>query len=433
MATMRKADGPRRALATHARPQHYEAVVVGAGPAGVTCMGNLLERRVGPILWVDDGFDGGRVNRYYREVPSNTKVKLFIDFATAVQPFRKIVSGQSSRGRWDEPEDHETVDCAKPDKLQHMRVLEQEKGCSLSHAADMMLMLTDGLRRMPGVVSHVGRMSEAILDERSSQWSVRIEGRDSSSPVTAKRLVLCTGASPKQPALPISIPDIESLDLDTVLSPSRLHHALSPLGPPTGPKTVAVVGASHSAILVLMNLCKLASTVKPDLRVRWFTRHPLRYAVYMDGWILRDNTGLKGEAAAWAKANLEPEIFANSDVSKYIEPISYEAGAEAETFAEHMSDCDYYIQAIGYERDPLPSLRTSSGKEIAPMYNHETGDFSYNPTGDDTDASAKKLPGVYGAGIAFPERVRDPHGNVEMAVGMFKFMKYVKRVSPSWN
>ena len=430
MATMRKADGPRRALATPARPQHYEAVVVGAGPAGVTCLGNLLERRLGPILWVDDGFDGGRVNRYYREVPSNTKVKLFIDFATTVQPFRRIVSGQPSRGRWDEPD--ESLACAKPDKLQHMRVLEQDKGCSLSHAADMMLTLTEGLKRMPEVTTDTGRVSDAVLDERTSQWSVRVDGRESSAPVTAKRLILCTGASPKKPSLPVAIPNAEELDLDTVLSPSRLHLALSPLGPPTGPKTVAVIGASHSAILVLMNLYKLASTVKPDLRIRWFTRHALRYAVYMDGWILRDNTGLKGEAAVWAKENLEPETFTKSDVSKYIEPISNEAGAEAEVFAEHMVDCDYFIQAIGYERDALPSLKTSSGTEISPQYNHETGGFSYNPTKDDASSSTK-LPGMYGAGIAFPEQVKDPHGNVEMAVGMFKFMKYIKRVSPSWN
>jgi len=47
----------------------YAAVVVGAGPAGITVMGNLLERNLGPVLWVDDGFNGGRVNRSYREVP----------------------------------------------------------------------------------------------------------------------------------------------------------------------------------------------------------------------------------------------------------------------------------------------------------------------------------------------------------------------------
>lgn len=50
-------------------PQKYAAVVVGAGPAGLTVLGNLLERQLGKIAWVDPLFRGGRVNRKYREVP----------------------------------------------------------------------------------------------------------------------------------------------------------------------------------------------------------------------------------------------------------------------------------------------------------------------------------------------------------------------------
>jgi len=40
--------------------------------------------------------------------------------------------------------------------------------------------------------------------------------------------------------------------------------------------------------------------------------------------------------------------------------------------------------------------------------------------------------GLYGAGIAFPEKVLDPEKNVEYAVGLFKFMKYLQRVVPAW-
>jgi NADPH-dependent 2,4-dienoyl-CoA reductase/sulfur reductase-like enzyme len=47
----------------------YEAVVVGAGPAGLAAVGNLLEQKKSPILWVSDSFSGGRLDRYYREVP----------------------------------------------------------------------------------------------------------------------------------------------------------------------------------------------------------------------------------------------------------------------------------------------------------------------------------------------------------------------------
>lgn len=48
----------------------YEAVVVGAGAGGIGVVGNLLEVQKAPLLWVDEGFDGGRLNRKYREVPS---------------------------------------------------------------------------------------------------------------------------------------------------------------------------------------------------------------------------------------------------------------------------------------------------------------------------------------------------------------------------
>lgn len=50
-------------------PQKCAAVVVGAGPAGLAIIGNLLERNVGKIAWIDPCFQGGRVNRKYREVP----------------------------------------------------------------------------------------------------------------------------------------------------------------------------------------------------------------------------------------------------------------------------------------------------------------------------------------------------------------------------
>ena len=54
----------------------YEAVVVGAGPAGVAVVGNLLEQKKAPILWVDHVFQGGRLNESYREVPRSVYLLL---------------------------------------------------------------------------------------------------------------------------------------------------------------------------------------------------------------------------------------------------------------------------------------------------------------------------------------------------------------------
>ena len=423
-----------RSATTMSNPtDSYEAVVIGGGAAGVTVVGNLLEQKVEPILWIDNAFNGGRINRCYREVPSNTKVALFIDFATAVAPFRKIVSNTPSRSRWEEPSESDGVSVSgKPDKLQALRNLEQAKGCQLSHAADMLLMLTEGLAKTPGVIAQKARVSDATLDEGTKKWTINLTSPVASEqtdrvPVSANRLIMCTGSSPNNSPLPVKIPSLHVLDLDCALSPTLLSTTLTPLGP----TSVAVIGASHSAILVLMNLYNLARTSKPDLRIKWLTRHPLRYAEQRDGWILRDNTGLKGAAAEWARNNLEPDTMPTSDVAKYVSKVAYTSGAEKETYEQHLQGVDFYVQAIGYSRDPIPTLKTSSGREIEPVFDHENGHFSYAGEGKDQQA-LQKLPGLFGAGIAWPARVVDPEGNVEYAVGFFKFMKHVKKVIGSW-
>lgn len=107
---------------------------------------------------------------------------------------------------------------------------------------------------------------------------------------------------------------VSGFDLDIALDPPLLAKLLGS----HKPLTMGVIGASHSAILVLRNLYNLASSTHPKLRIKWFTRHPLRYAEERDGWIFRDNTGLKGEVAVWAKENLEEDRLLISSVSKYL-------------------------------------------------------------------------------------------------------------------
>lgn len=64
--------------------------------------------------------------------------------------------------------------------------------------------------------------------------------------------------------------------------------------------TIAVFGSSHSAIIVLHHLVSLG--VKKIIN---FYRSPCRYAVDLGGSIFFDNTGLKGQAATWARENLD--------------------------------------------------------------------------------------------------------------------------------
>jgi hypothetical protein len=239
-------------------------------------------------------------------------------------------------------------------------------------------------------------------------------------------LVLCTGAAPRRVPLPLPENTLHPtpLDLDTTLSPTLLAKAL-PRGTPT---TVGVVGSSHSAVLVIMNLFNLAKTTHPHLRIRWFARSPtLRYAQYMDGWILYDNTGLKGNAATFAKENIDGDALATSPVGKFCERIDCSGGPEREaaTMQRELPGCKFVVQAVGYELNALPALRSRAKGPIEGLaYQHESGAFR--------DAAGHEVKGLFGAGIAFPERVVDKAGNTEYAVGFWKFMNYLKRVTPQW-
>jgi alpha-1,3/alpha-1,6-mannosyltransferase len=347
-------------------------------------------------------------------------VKRFVDYAEGVQAFRDVLK-----------------EMGRPNAYTHLKGLDQEDTCHIAQAADLCVMLTKGLDEEKGVFKQFGSVSRASWSEvitilytifpseadikQTNNWTVKIKS-DEKLPgpesVSSDLVVLCNGASPTTGPLPVK--EIKEIGLDPALKPSLLAKPL----PSDRNLTVAVIGASHSAILVLRNLYNLASSTHPKLRIKWFTRHPLRYAVEKDGWILRDNTGLKGAVATWAKENLEEDRLPSSDVSRFLEKVSTTKEQEQETYLAHLPSCTHVVQAIGFLHNELPVLERE-GKKLEVVYDHETGGFG--------DGEGKKVRGLYGAGIAWPERVVDPEGNVEMAVGLAKFMKYLKRVVPGWR
>ncbi|KAG0157376.1 hypothetical protein PDIDSM_4561 [Penicillium digitatum] len=405
------------------------AVVIGAGPAGVAVMGNLLERQLGTITWIDPSFEAGRVHSKYREVPSNTKVSLFQAFAKATQPFQKVIDNTKT-----------------PNAFTKLAKLDQEATCTLGFAADMVRGLTDGLMKMEEVYACHGFVKSANLNEtvsdliadlllcqmktyndtitQTSNWTISIKQNSSENLETVEttRLILCTGSFPTEAPIPVPGLDIQRLDLDIALKPTALAETI----PSDRPISVAIVGASHSAILAILNLTKLAQTSHPLLRISWFTRHPLRYAEYQDGWILRDNTGLKGLAADFARSELEDEKLPTSRAGQVLAKIDCAGGQEIESaqYHKHLPACDYLVQAVGYTRTSLPDL-SKNGVPLLMSFDHDNGTF-HEP------GCSAVIPGLFGAGIAFPERVVDPHGNEEYAVGFWKFMKFLKRVIPSW-
>lgn len=214
---------------------------------------------------------------------------------------------------------------------------------------------------------------------------------------------------------------LEQIELDVALDRPSLREKLCC----EKEATVAVIGSSHSAIVVIMHLFELASTSHPHLKIKWFTRRELRYAVQMDGWILLDNTGLKGKSAEFARTHLEDDKIKQSPVGQYLEKFDCSV-KEDEVYREQLPQCTHVVQAIGFTRDPIPPLRMGLQPLEKLAYDNRTGLFK--------DSQGHQIPGLCGAGIAFPERVVDPAGNSEYAVGFWKFMRYLRRVVPEhWD
>ncbi|KAH8947723.1 hypothetical protein BDL97_11G057900 [Sphagnum fallax] len=213
---------------------------------------------------------------------------------------------------------------------------------------------------------------------------------------SSKALMPFVGSHPR------SLPDtgVEELLLDDVLTPTRIPELV------TDDDTVGVIGSSHSAILALKNLHECATT-RPKRIINFF-QSPLLFAIYKEGWILYDNTGLKGEAADWAKQELQS---GNLEKEKKLERICVKDYSPEEQ-VKSWQQCTKLVHAVGFDRNPLPKI-LFNGDELKQI--------SYDPH------TGKIADGLYGCGIAFPEKTVDPYGNQEYAVGFWKFMRYAQK------
>lgn len=281
-----------------------EWLVIGAGPAGIAAVGKLLDHQVAKeqILWLDPSFQVGDLGAKWQNVPSNTKVALFLQFLNGCRSFR-----------YKERSNIFAIDQLNP----HDHCLLKEIVAPLQWVTDH---LSSSVKTIHG---------EALaLNLRNGCWEVKTR---SSSLIRAKNVILAIGAEAK--TLPYAHPPL--LPLEVALNPHQLADQIDPQD------VVGVFGSSHSALLALMNLMAL----KPKM-VHNFYRSPHLYAVEMQDWILFDNTGLKGLAAQWARQHLEgtpPENLKRLLVSD-------------RAFEEVLAVCTKVIYAVGFERRKLPVL-----------------------------------------------------------------------------
>jgi len=336
--------------------------VVGAGPAGIAAVGKLLDEGVAPsdLGWIDTHFEVGDFGRKWKHVPSNTRVELFLRFLENFQSF----SYDRNLKRFD-------LDTVNP-----------ADNCKLKLAVDSLQWVTENLREKV----HCFTDEALSLKLHKNRWELTLRG----SKIYSKNVILATGAEPKT----LDLKGPTEIALEVALDPALLSKEVNEKD------TIGVFGSSHSAVLILANLLSLN---RNNIEVINFYRSTHLYAVPMDGWILFDNTGLKGYAANWARKYLDGENPPNLKRLLCSDPL----------FETALSSCNKAVYAVGFKNRTLPHIEGFGNT----TYNDKTGIIA---------------PGLFGVGIGFPQAQVDPFLNLEYRVGLWKFADYLNCIIPIW-
>lgn len=340
-------------------PLHW--TIIGAGASGIAAVGKLMDLGVSPknIGWIDPHFTVGDLGLKWSQVPSNTSVELFLNFLNDCLSFNF--------------KNH-------PNKF-HIESLDIKETCFLKDIVEPVQWVSDHLKSK--TVAH--QTTAMALNLKNRHWEIKTTQKT----LYSKNVILAIGGECKS----LSYTGFKSIDLEIALNMEKLKKEIHPHD------SVAVFGASHSAVLVLANLATL--DVKKVIN---FYKSPHKYAVFLKDWTLYDETGLKGFAAKWAKKNLDdklPENFKRVLTSDH-------------TFDEELAMCNKAIYAVGFERRKLPILE-------------QYEDLTYD------DRTGIIAPGLFGIGLAFPQAKFNPLGQLDYRVGLWKFMDYLNSILPIWE
>ena len=322
-------------------------------------MGRLLDRGIPPenIAWVDPAFAAGDLGQKWRSVSSNTIAATFLSYLNGSAAFRFSEAPPMPLG-----------------------AIEPQETCALALVADPLVWVTQHLRERVDAFE----MTATALSLQERRWRIETGDRQ----LASENVILAVGAVPKK----LDYPQLDEIAVEVALDPEKLAEQ------PLEGSTVAVFGSSHSSMIALPHLLR-----HPVEKVINFYRSPLKYAVYLDDWILFDDTGLKGRAAVWAREHIDGVYPDRLERCWVFSP----------EFEQQLAACDRVIYTVGFERRKLPE--TPQWGQLD--YNQQIGILG---------------PGLFGLGIAFPEYAEDPYGYGQHRVGLKKFMDYLDSVLPLW-
>lgn len=337
--------------------------IVGAGPAAIAALGMLLDLGIpAPMIrWIDPEFNVGRLGKYYANVPGNGKTEAYIQFLNACECFKECDS------------------CA----LRALRENDTQDRCVLLLVIDALKDLTEYLAQQVGA----RQTTVAKVHSVDGVWNVLLATGES---FTTHNIVLATGSHP----ISLNYQVKEEIPLDIALDKKTLQTLIDP------DDTIAVVGGSHSAMLILKYLHEFGVP-----RVMNFYKHPIVYDYDLGEGNATGFNGLKGAVANWAYYTLEKQQPASI--------IRLRNTQEARD--SWISFCNKIIYAIGYERNELSFL--GSLEPCAESYDPNNGVIASR---------------IFGIGIAFPEQRPSEEEKPQNLIGIIDFMKYAQRVVPIW-
>jgi thioredoxin reductase len=272
----------------------YEFLIIGAGPAGIIAIGQLLQRGIKNIVWVDPEFSVGDFGTKWAEVSSNTSVKLFQETYAACDQFQAWLNEQTFT----------------------INQFSAEQTCLLKYAAEPLQYITNRLRKNIACEKTIIK----ALTMNSGLWQANLANGKT---IQSQNVILAIGADAKS----FSHTNVEEIPVTIALDKNKLTRNIKPHD------HVAVFGSSHSAIIMVRDLLELGC------KVINFYREPLRFAVKLDDWTLFDNTGLKGNTAIWARENLQGNLPKN--LTRVV--------STEENIKQYLPLCNKVIYGIGFK------------------------------------------------------------------------------------
>jgi len=366
-----------RYMATEARiPADATATkvcVVGGGTSGIQAVAQLAMNSNRQIFWFDAGNFQQGLMESCREVPANTKLEKhlnlwkrqeFLHWQSLHQPLADAIASLHLK----------TYQIPDLDRFDP-----SEGWLMLGDILEVFAQVQEALRLHAPNVSFIADTVESMT-RRNAQWHLAA-GMGS---LTVDAVVLSPGSRPRK-----FVQHHNDIPLLAALTFSHFRHSVEE----QGLKSVAVLGNSHSAALVLKNLVELGVP-----RVICVARRPMRHAE----WDAELNdyrfsmSGLKGVASAFARQHGLDQEWQGGRPE--LSSGNVEQWSWRDVESGRLAECDAIVQATGWDPAPVPDLVLSDRRTA----------WSVSEASRDLDTYQLQLQGftlenMYGTGIAFPE------------------------------